>query len=210
MEKTANQQIVANDILRYKKNKLASSLALLGLVFNCLYFMVLYSMPRAEFTTIKIGFSVILTLIVLLATFLASEGVKGYNKKYSIVLLVLAAFQILRIFGYPMQGIATNEELPNGILIAADTDHTIGYFGYYPTSSGFFFALMVIYLVASAGCMLASAIIGWIYAVKLERFQKQLDKGEISVEETLKAIDKEEATAQAVAQPAEAQEVHNA
>lgn len=182
-KKNANQQIIANDILRYKKNKLASGLALLGLVFNCLYFMVLYAMPKTEFTTIKIGFSVILTLIVLLATFLSSEGVKGYNKKYSIVLIVLAAFQILRIFGYPMQGIA------NDLLISADVDHTIGYFGYYPSSSGFFFALMLIYLAASAACMLASAIIGWIYAVKLEKFQKQLNSGSISVEDAMKAED---------------------
>lgn len=195
--KTVNRQIVENDILRYKKNKLASWLALLGLVFNCLYFMVLYAMPKTEFTTIKIGLSVIVTLIVLLATFLASEGVKGYNKKFSIVLIVLAVVQIVRIFIYPLQGITDN------LLIAADTNHTIGYFGYYPSSSGFFFALMVIYLVASAGCMIASAVIGWIYAVRLEKFQKQLDSGEISVEKALKEIEAEEAQAQ----PVDVQEV---
>jgi xanthine/uracil permease len=182
--KSKNQQIVENDILRYKKNKLASSLALIGLVFNCLYFMLLYAMPKAEFRTYEIGFSVILTLIVLLTIFLASEGVKGYNKKFSIVLIVVAAFQILRIFGYPLKGMKDN------LFIAADSTHTIGYFGIYPTDSSVFFTILLVYLVASAACLIASAVIGWIYAVKLERFQKELDSGEVSVEAALKELER--------------------
>lgn len=190
-KKTVNQQIIANDILRYKKNKLASMLALLGLVFNCLYFMILYAMPKEEFTTARIGFSVIITLVILLVIFLSSEGVKGYNKKFSIVLLVVAAFQILRIFGYPLEGVTKN------LLIAADKTHTIGYFGIYPKDSGMFFALMTIYLAASAGCLIASAIVGWIYAARLQKFQKQLDAGEVSVEAAIAAIDAEEEAAAA-------------
>ncbi|MDE6597096.1 MAG: hypothetical protein K2K60_00475 [Clostridia bacterium] len=192
-KKTVNQQIIANDVLRYKKNKLASMLALLGLVFNCLYFMILYAFPRAEYTTIKIGVSVIITLIVLLTIFLSSEGVKGYNKKFSIVLLVVAAFQILRIFGYPLDGVRNNT------LIGADSTHTVGYFGIYPKSSGMFFALMTIYLAASAGCLIASAVIGWIYAARLEKFQKQLDLGEVSIENAIIAVEAEEETAAALA-----------
>ena len=43
-----------------------------------------------------------------------------------------------------------------------------------------------------------SAVIGWVRAVQLEKFQKQLNAGEISVEKTLKAMDAEdEAVAQA-------------
>ena len=48
MKKTLNQQIIDSDILRYKKNKLAASLALLGLVFNCLYIMLLYGIKQAN------------------------------------------------------------------------------------------------------------------------------------------------------------------
>ena len=192
-KKSVNQQIISNDVLRYKKNKLASMLALLGLVFNCLYFMILYAMPKEEYTTIRIGFSIIITLVVLLVIFLSSEGVKGYNKKFSIVLLVLAAFQILRIFGYPLEGVRNNT------LIEADSVHTVGYFGIYPTNSGMYFALMTIYLAASAGCLIASAVIGWIYATRLQKFQKQLDAGEISVEKAIAEINAEEEVAAAVA-----------
>lgn len=193
--KTANQMIIADDILRYKKNKLASSLALLGLVFNCLYFLLLYAMPKTEFRTINIGISVVLTLIVLLAIFLSSEGVKGYNKKFSIVLLVIAAFQIARIFYYPLNG------LHNNLFVQLDDTHTIGYFGVYPTTSTPFFIILVIYLVASAACLIASAVVGWIVAVRLEKFQKRVDAGEIDINKVIKEMDEEDERAKKAAVP---------
>ncbi|MDE7453521.1 MAG: hypothetical protein K2N22_03845 [Clostridia bacterium] len=179
---TPEQKIVADDILRYKKNKLAQLFAILGIVFNCLYFCLLYAIPDANMRKITLGVSVVLTLVLLLLVFLSSEGVKGYNKKFSIVLLVIAAFQILRIFYYPLNGLLSNSL--NGI----------GYFGYYPKEISFpYFIIMVIWLVASAGCIIASAVLGWIYAARLQKFQKKLDSGEISVEETLKDMDAQDA-----------------
>lgn len=192
-KKTVNQQIIADDILRYKRNKLAQLLAILGLVFNCLYFCILYAIPDAEMRKISMGASIILTLVVLLVIFLSSEGVKGYNKKFSIVLLVVAAFQILRIFYYPLNGLLN------------DTLKGIGYFGYYPESSGFYFAMMLVYLAASAACLIAASVIGWIYAARLQKFQKKLDDGEVSIEETIVKIEEEEAlAAQAAAEAATA------
>lgn len=202
--KTPSQVVIANDILRYKKNKPAQMLALLGLVFNCLYFMLLYAMPKEEFTTITIGVSVVLTLIILLVIFLSSEGVKGYNKKYSIVLAVIAAFQILRIFGYPLQGIRDN------LLIAADSTHTIGYFGFYPADSTPFFVIFVIYLCASAACLIASAVLGWIYAVRLEKFQKGIDSGEISIDAALKEREEEVEREATESEALATEEVHDA
>ena len=178
---TPNQQIVADDILRYKKNKLAQIFAILGIVFNCLYFCLLYAIPDEKMWKIGLGVSIVLTLILLLVVFLSSEGVKGYNKKFSIVLLVIAAFQILRIFYYPLNGLQANSL--NGI----------GYFGYYPDNSSIvFFIIMVIWLCASSACLIASAVLGWIYASRLAKFQKAVDKEEISVEQTLKDMDAED------------------
>lgn len=199
-KKTKNQQIIADDILRYKKNKLAGGLALLGLVFNCLYFMILYALPNHKdkpIFTVMIGASVLFTLIVLLAIFYASEGVKGYNKKFAIVLLVCAVFQIARIFYYPLNGLIDNT------LMTSDANHTFGYFGIYFKSSGPVFALMVIYLAASAACLIGAAVWGWIVAVRLEKFQKALDNGEISIEQTLKEMDAEEAKAPVAATESE-------
>lgn len=195
--KSENQVIVETDVLRYKKNKLASTLALLGLVFNCLYFLLMYAMPNDGYKNFEIGVSVVLTLVTLLFIFLSSEGVKGYNKKFSIVLLVIAAFQIIRIFGFPLEG------LKNNWLVSPDTNHQIGYFGIWPKSSSVFFTILLIYLCASAGCLIASAVVGWIYATRLENFQKKLDEG-LDIMETIAALDKEEA-AVAEALPEEAE-----
>ena len=96
--------VIQGDILRYKKNKFAASFALLALVFNCLYFTVLYAICTAELYRLAIGVSVILNLVILLSGFYASEGIKGYNKKFAIVLLVLAVIQIIRVFYYPVVG----------------------------------------------------------------------------------------------------------
>jgi len=206
---TENQKIITNDISRYKKNKLAANLALLGLVFNCLYFMLLYGIKsvHTEFDSLRIGFSVILTLVFLLATFLASEGVKGYNKKFSIVLLVLAVWQIFRIFGYPLYGLKNELLTVNYFWLDLKYDPETGEAlntAFVNTSE---FIILVVYLCASAACLIASAIIGWTRAVQLEKFQKQLDAGEISVEKTLKAMDAEdEAAAQARAE-AQSEEV---
>lgn len=202
MKLTENQQVIADDILRYKKNKAAGTLAILGLVFNCLYFMLLYAFPRTEFYTVEIGISVVLTLVSLLTIFLSSEGVKGYNKKYSIVLLVVAVVQILRIFGYPLDG------LKNDYLYAAG-DKTLGYFGYYPTSSVPFGTIMIVYLSLSAACLIASAVCGWIVAVRLENFQKRLDSGEVDVDKVIKEMDKEDEAKKAaqVAEPVASEEV---
>lgn len=187
---TSNQQLLSDDILRYKKNKLASTFALLGLAFNCLYFLLLYAMPKEEFRTITIGFSIVLTLVILLITFLSSEGVKGYNKKFSIVLLVIAVIQILRIFYYPLKGIQGN------LFVNSDDLHYIGYFGAYWEDSTPLFIILVFYLVASAACLIFSAVWGYIVAMRLEKLQKKIDDGEVSIESTLAALDAEEAEAQ--------------
>lgn len=181
-KKTPNQVIISHDIMRYKKNKWAQMLALLGLVFNCLYFMLLYAYTHDHFRTITIGFSVILTLVVLLTVFLSSENVKNYNRVYSYVLLVVAAFQILRIFGYPLYG------LNHKIL-------TAGYFGFYPTAdqSWVEFVILLVYLLASAACLVASAVIGWIQATRLQKYMKKVEAGEIEIMDVVKAMDAEDA-----------------
>lgn len=195
--------VIQGDILRYKKNKFAASFALLALVFNCLYFTVLYAICTAELYRLAIGVSVILNLVILLSGFYASEGIKGYNKKFAIVLLVLAVIQIIRVFYYPVVGATKGwlnyDNLYFGIKMTAASNTT----------------LMIVYLVASAACFTVAAVQGFIVARRLELFQKKLDNGEVSVEETLAELDREDAKKEqtaivaevAQAQPAEAVEV---
>lgn len=194
-ELNPNQQIVADDILRYKKNSLPANLALLGLVFNCLYFMLLYGIKLStvmnngmteatRFSNLTMGFSVVLTLFMLLIAFLSSEGIKGYNKKYCIVLLALAAFQIFRIFGYPLYG------LKNNYL-------TVNYFWLNPTESITEFIIMLAYLCASAACFVLAAVIGYFRCRRLEKHEAGVKDGSVNVENALKTLDEEESRAAA-------------
>lgn len=172
--------VLQDDILRYKKNKLAANLALLALVFNCLYFMLFYSVHRTEFYKLLLGVSVITNLVVLLFGFFCSEGIKGYNYKFSFALFALAAIQIIRIFIYPLQGMRDKTLVGNyyfGVKMTPPVQGTI----------------LIVFLVASAACFIASGVYGLIMGLRLKKFQKKLDNGEISIEETLKQVEEAEA-----------------
>lgn len=199
MVKDENLQIIKDDTLRYKKNKLASTLALAGLVFNCLYFTLLYGLADVYFSKITIGISVVLTLITLLFTFLSSEGVKGYNKKFCIVLLVIAAIQIIRIFGIPMDALKHDTDAGTAVM-------NVSYFGA-NLSSQATFTILTIWLVASAACLVASAVIGYIYAVRLENFVKKVNSGEVDIMATVKAMDEAESAAAVEVEQTSSEEV---
>ncbi|MDE7257228.1 MAG: hypothetical protein K2N50_04650 [Clostridia bacterium] len=175
--------VLQDDILRYKKNKFASGFALLALVFNCLYFALLYSILSTDLYKLQLGFSVIINLLVLLVGFYASEGIKGYNKKFSIVLLVLAAVQLIRIVYYPSIGAAKNWLSDSNYYFGAKMNNAANA------------TVMIIYLVGSAACFIVSAVQGFIVARRLEVFQKKLDNGEVSVEAALKEIEEKEVSA---------------
>lgn len=188
MKRTPNQEILHSDIMRYKTNKLPASLALLSIVFSCLYFCLLYGFKTRFFSQWKIGISVMLTLVLLLTTFLSSEGIKAYKKQFSIVLLVLAALQIIRMFGLPLEALKYDSKL------AASDVHAFGELRYFgaPLSSGASYALLIIWLAASAACLVAAAVIGYINCVRLEKFQKQIDSGAVVIEDVMAKMDAEE------------------
>ncbi len=196
MKRTPNQEIIHSDILRYKTNKLPATFALLGIVFSCLYFCLLYGFRSNFFSNWQIGISVILTLFSLLITFLASEGIKGYNKKFVIVLIVLAAIQIIRIFGIPLS--ALRYDIANGNTMADETSTLYTrYFGV-DLAPWTCFVFLTLWLCASAACLIASAVIGYINCVRLEAFNKKIESGEISVEKTIKEMNEEDEKAKAL------------
>lgn len=181
MEKTPNQKIIQNDIMQYKTNKLPATLALLSIVFNCLYFCLLYGFGSPWFATWKIGFSVVLTLVTLLFTFLASEGIKNYDKKYTIFLLVIAAVTFVRIFGMPLEA-----------LKADSTVLETRYFGV-DLSPALCYTFLVVWLAASVACLVASAVLGYINCLRYESHKKKLASGEVNIDVTLKEMDEEDA-----------------
>lgn len=197
--------VVKTDIYRYKRNTLASGLALLSLVFECLYFALFYSLHNGAYYGILIGGSVVLNLAVLLITFLSSEGVKVYNKKFCIPLLVIAAIQIARIFIYPMDIALGGDYLYPGTTY----EITAWYFGT-ALSSAATSTILIIYLVLSAACLVASAIFGYVRAMQLEIFNKHLADGTFSVDAALADLNAKDAAGATASADTTAQEVDNA
>jgi len=167
--KAPKNPVIQNDIMRYKKNKFAANLALIGLACGCLYFLILYAQVKNNnfYYTWEIAFDVIYNLFFLLFVFLFSEQVKNYKRKMFPFQLIIGILQIARIFWLPLKGI-TNM---NG-------DVTV-------ITSGTFVA-MTVCLAASGACIIASAIIGFIRAKSVEDFAKKVDNGEVDLDGELK------------------------
>ncbi len=89
------------DRMRYNKNLFSSRLCYLAILFNVLYFVVIYEINNTRLYEALMGASIVYNLVFLLLCFLASEGVKNYKTGYGWLLLGLGAGQIGRIFILP-------------------------------------------------------------------------------------------------------------
>lgn len=186
-----NLKIVRDDILRYKKNKLGQWLAYGGLAFACLYVMLLYSFNNGTFYTMLMGGSVMLTLVLLLASFLCAEGIKVYDKKYCYVLLVIAAIEVARIFIYP--NIAWKDQA--FWFTVGKVDHQPkDYFGIL-LSQPAARAILIVYLIASASFFAAAAVYSYTVCLRHEAFNRKIASGEVNVELALKGLEEEERAA---------------
>ena len=133
------------DRMRYTKNKASSRLAILAIVFDVIFFIILYkSDVENYYYTALIGASIIYNLVFMLTVFLCSEDVKNYKPVYSWVMIVLGAIQIIRIFIIPMN--AHQTQLKNGQMVMGDAQ----------------FAWMTACLIASAVCLFAGAAVNLV------------------------------------------------
>ena len=129
------------DRMRFTKNTTSSRLALLAIVFDVLFFISLYkSDVGTYYYSIMIGASIVYNLVYLLAVFLCSEGVKGYQVSYSWIMIALGVIQILRIFILPADAHRT---LLNNVPVMGDGQ----------------FIRVTVYLVLSAVCLFAGSVI---------------------------------------------------
>lgn len=165
MKQSSN--IINSDIKRYKKNKTAANLALIGLAAGCVYFLVLYSQVDNNnyYYNWSLAFDVIYNLFFLLLTFLCSEQVKNYERKMFVPQLIIGSLQIARIFWLPLTGY-----LDNAITL------------------GVFFGMMIP-LAISGLCIISSAVIGFIRSKEVENFKNMLDRKEIDLDAELKKVD---------------------
>lgn len=182
-KKSTVNPVIKDDIQRYKKNKLASLLALLGIVFACVYFIILYGEVKNGNFYYKwpIAIDVVYNLFFLLFVFLFSEQVKNYNRKMFWAQIAFGVMQFVRIFWLPLAGITETAYIKIAdITLLGDFEAVI---------SGGTFAGLLIGLAGSGVCVIASAVIGFIRSKSLENFNKKLESGEVSIEATLKELD---------------------
>ncbi len=156
-----DERTVRRDRMRFIKNTQSSSLCYLGILFNVFNFVRLYMSDVGNYYyTIVIGVSIVYNLIFMLAVFLASEGVKNYKPGYSYLLAVIGVIQIVRIFIIPVPAHAA-ETLVNGV------ETTVMGNGQ--------FMFHVVCLVASAVCLILSAVINFTKCRELAAHMKTLD-----------------------------------
>lgn len=105
---THEELTIKRDRMRFTKDKFPANLVIMAIVFDCLYFVSIYSSDVGSYYyTWVIGASIIYNLLFLLTAFLASEGVKNRKTGYTGLLIGIGAMQIVRIFYLPAQAHAT-------------------------------------------------------------------------------------------------------
>ena len=157
---TAEDRTIQRDRMRFIKNSLSSNLAILGILFNVFYFVSIYkSDVDTYYYSYIIGISIVYNLVFMLAVFLSSEGVKNYKKNYSYLLVVIGAVQIVRIFIIPMQAHSAATVSGDPAVVMQDAQ----------------FIRVLIYLIASGACLVASAVVNFIRCNELQAHLKTLE-----------------------------------
>ncbi len=160
---TAEDRTIQRDRMRFIKNSLSSTLAILGILFDVFYFVSIYqSDVGTYYYNYIIGVSIVYNLIFMLAVFLSSEGVKNYKRGYSYLLAVIGAAQIIRIFIIPMQAHSTTTVVGGESVVVMGNGQ---------------FMWTVACLVISAVCLVASAVVNYIRCGELEAHLKSLGTG---------------------------------
>ena len=156
-----NNELLKKDRMRFVKNKTSANLAYLSIIFNVLYFVSIYSSDVGNYYyTILIGVSVVYNLLFLLTAFLSSEGLKNYKLSYAIIITVIGAMQLIRIFGFPMDAVKT--VISDGSKVMQTRQ----------------FIYTVTMLSLSAASAIASGVIGIVRTKALEEYNNSLKNGE--------------------------------
>lgn len=161
---TAEDRTIQRDRMRFIKNSLSANLCYLGILLDVFYFVSIYkSDVDTYYYNYIIGISIVYNLAFMLAVFLSSEGVKNYKKGYSYLLAVIGLVQIVRIFIIPMNAHSAST-IVNGAEVVVMQDGQ--------------FLRVVVYLIASAACLIVSAVVNYIRCSELEAHLKTLaDQG---------------------------------
>lgn len=118
--------------MRYQANGLAYGLTFVSMLFFLwsLFTSINYSLftGLADEIRVKPDFNIALditiSIVLVLAMFLAAEKVKSYSKKWSFGLFAISAINIARLFYVPLISLNTNQ-IPNDIFVQIALSHII-------------------------------------------------------------------------------------
>lgn len=160
---TQSDLFIKRDRMRYTKDSFSSTLVLLAIVFNVLYFISIYqSDVGSYYYNWTIGASVIYNLLFLLTAFLTSQGIKNRKSGYNLTLLIIGLLQIVRIFYLPAKAHAATVPMGKDSLeVMSDGRYTF----------------VVVCLIASAVCCVVAAVSSYISNKQLAEHLRQLEKG---------------------------------
>ena len=145
-EKIVSDKYVSIEKLKYRTDKLAYSLVILGLFINVLYFITLYKNNNNFYYSWKMGVSVLYNLVFMLLVFLFAEEIKHYHRNYAIYLIIIGVLQIVRIFIYPKEGFVSDALVQNT------------------------YTLLCVYLIVSGILLIVGGICSWIKSTILRNF----------------------------------------
>ena len=158
---TLEERSVQTDRMRFTQDTMSANLVLAAIVLDALYFVSIYNSDVSTwYYNWVLGASIICNLLFLLMAFLASEGVKSRKTGFTIPLIALGAFQVVRIFYLP----ALAHEAT--VVIAGNTIPVMDDGQYFYT---------IVCLAISAVCCVAAAVISAMNNKKLAEHMKSLE-----------------------------------
>ncbi len=89
------------EIMQYQSDKLSYWLCVLSIISNAVYFVSIYANKDVA-PDVTTGADILLNIIFMMLTFLSSEKLKGYQKRWNILVAAIGAVQILRVLWLPM------------------------------------------------------------------------------------------------------------
>lgn len=118
---TQEERTISTDRMRFTKDTLSANAVICAIVLDCLYFVSIYQSDVSTwYYNWIIGASIICNLLFLLTAFLAEEGVKNRKTGYTLPLLVLGVFQIIRIFYLPAKAHAATIVIGDQEMLVMD------------------------------------------------------------------------------------------
>lgn len=158
---TQEERSIQTDRMRFTKDTLSANLILVAIVMDALYFVSIYQSNVATwYYNWVMGASIICNLLFLLMAFLASEGVKSRKTGFTIPLIALGAFQIIRVFYLPALAHSST------VVIAGEEIVVMGDGQYMYT---------IACLLISAVCCIVAAVISFMNNKKLAAHMQSLE-----------------------------------